>query len=152
MNKFFARAFFLAALTITCNARAYCQTTTCAPNYSCAEFPDDCCSLDEDGCDMNGIPVHWPNACVSFNVQKDGSKKRRIAGRGLEDALDRAFDSWLSTECSNGPVSLAVENRGNAKCGTPEYNIDDGAPTMRTSGCFMTHAPNAKLLTRRSRG
>lgn len=112
---------FLAGTMTSLSAHAYCRTTTCDPNVSCSDRPNDCCKVVAS-CDQNGIPISWPNSCVSFNIQEDGSELREISAEQLSDIVDDAFDKWLEADCEGDAMSLAVENRGFAACGTPEYN------------------------------
>lgn len=116
---------YLIALGVflsTSSVFAFCQTTVCDERVSCAEDPKMCCIRDVNGCDTNTRAISWPTSCVSYNVQEDGSKKRDISARQLANILDEAFDQWLSADCDGGSVSLAVDYRGEAECGAPEYN------------------------------
>ncbi len=109
------------------NAAAYCRTTTCNPNWTCQDYPEDCCILDGFGCDINGAPIAWPTSCVSFNVDEEGSALRNISSDELSSALDEAYDQWLSADCgAGGPISLALENRGKSECAPHEFNEDPG--------------------------
>lgn len=111
------------SLLVSSNAFGYCRTTTCEPSWSCAEYPEDCCIRDENGCDINGKPVIWPSSCVSFAIQKDGSTKRNITADELEALVLEAFSSWTSTACLGGTTpSIRVDNFGRAECGVSEYN------------------------------
>jgi hypothetical protein len=73
-------------------------------------------------CDINGHAVKWPQSCVTYNVQADGSERVGISAEALSDVLDVAFDQWLSVQCLGQPLSLAAENRGLAQCGSPEFS------------------------------
>ncbi len=128
-------------------AHAFCRTTVCDERVSCQEDPEICCIRDVNGCDTNTQPIAWPTSCVSFNVHEDGSDKRDISAKTLANTLDDAFDQWLSADCDGGSVSLAVDYRGYAECGEPEYNQgrkdrnanvwmfrDDGASASMSSG------------------
>lgn len=113
-------ALFAGTLLST-SAHAYCRTTTCDPNVSCNTDPNDCCQV-VNGCDQNGIPISWPNSCVSYNIHEDGSEEENISAEKLSKIVDGAFDEWLGADCEGYSLSLAVENRGFAECGSPEYN------------------------------
>jgi MYXO-CTERM domain-containing protein len=84
-----------------------------------------CCRRDASGCDTNTKAISWPTSCVSYNVHEDGSDKRDISANQLANVLDDAFDRWLSADCSDGSVSLAIDYRGKAECGAPEFNHGD---------------------------
>lgn len=107
-------------------AQAFCQTTTCDPNVSCRIDATQCCMFDDDFCDTNGLPLRWPNSCVSYNVQEDGSPLRDISAGQLGAILDTAYDRWLSADCGDEQLSLAIEARGTAVCATPEFNQGGG--------------------------
>lgn len=102
-------------------AFAFCQTTVCDERVSCADDPRLCC-IREAGCDTNAAAISWPTSCVSYNVHEDGSGKHDISANQLADILDEAFNQWVSADCSEGSVSLAVDYRGKAECGNPEFN------------------------------
>lgn len=128
-------------------ASAFCRTTICDERVSCADDPDLCCVRDDaTGCDTNTKAISWPTSCVSYNVHEDGSKKLDISANQLADVVDDAFDQWLSAECAEGSVSIAIDYRGKAQCGEPEFNQgdrdrnaniwmfqDDGTPTQMSS-------------------
>lgn len=103
-------------------AAAFCQTTVCDDRLSCKQDAKLCCVRDASGCDTNAEPISWPTSCVSYNVHEDGSNKRDISAKQLADVLDDAFDQWISADCSDGSISLAVDYRGKAECGEPEFN------------------------------
>jgi hypothetical protein len=113
------RAPAIFALVATCilvgrPAASFCRTTTCAE-----------CPTDNNGCTVGGIPISWPQTCVSFSVQRDGS---RIADYALAEKLVRsAFASWQSAHCGEGggdtpSISLA-DPFGPALCSEHEYNV-----------------------------
>lgn len=103
-------------------AAAYCRTTTCDPTLPLCSGPDSCC-LDENGCDTAGLPIAWPSACVSYNVQEDGSPLLGISAATMRAALQQAYHQWLDVGCgASAGLSLTVEDRGLAECGAPEFN------------------------------
>lgn len=104
---------------------AYCLTRTCDPNAG------DCDKVN--GCYMAGLPLYWPNSCVSFDVQKDGSKKLGISADTLDAIAQKAFAQWMNADCGNGThPSIKVYDSGQIDCGKPEYNKDQ---------------PNANVIT-----
>ncbi len=109
-------------LSLSHGAQAYCQTTTCDPDIPCHVSPEQCCVYDFKNCDINGRTVHWPQTCVTYSVQADGSERVGIGSDELSGVLDVAFDQWLSVDCAGLGLSLAAENRGLAQCGSPEFN------------------------------
>lgn len=122
-------------LLMSSQAAAYCRTTNCDPAVSCRDNPEDCCIVNSDGCETNGTPIAWPTSCVSYNYHEDGSPKREITGQQLGAALDEAYNNWLSSSCVDGPLSLAVENRGASSCGEREFNDDH--PGDRNANVWM---------------
>jgi hypothetical protein len=106
------------------SAQAFCRTTTCDPDVSCQDDPEECCVFDEHQCDINGKPVSWPTSCVSYNTHEAGSELRGISQEQLSSVLAASFDSWLSVTCSGEPLSLSIEDRGRSDCGAPEFTPD----------------------------
>src|SRR5262252_3018354 len=114
MRRTVLALFLLAALQLVSRSgEAFCRTTTCSD-----------CPVDQNGCTIGGMPVSWPQACVSFSVQKDGS---RIAP--FPEALvlvSSAFKSWQGASCGTGgdkpSISLA-DQFGPVLCDKHEYNV-----------------------------
>lgn len=115
----------LPILAIPVRAHAFCRTTTCRPEVSCEDAPDDCCKMNEQGCDENGAPVYWPTSCVPFQTHSFGSSNRDITGEALQAVVSAAFDTWLSTKCTGGPPSIAIESHGLTSCASPGYAVED---------------------------
>jgi hypothetical protein len=105
-------------------AFGYCRTTTCdrdspPPELHCGA------SHDENGCQANGIPIHWHKSCVSFSVQRDGSKLRGISADALQAVLRKAFDNWEKVECpGGGKPNIHVETFPQVECDEVRYNSD----------------------------
>jgi hypothetical protein len=97
-------------------AFAFCRTTTCTS-----------CPTDIDGCTVGGTPIAWPQTCVSFSVQKDGS---RIADYATIEQLARsAFSSWQGAQCGTGgdaPSITLADQFGATLCTEHEYNVGRG--------------------------
>lgn len=129
-----AAAIAAAMFSFAGQASAYCRTTTCDPAVSCRDNPEDCCILNSNGCETNGVPIAWPTSCVSYNYHEAGSAKRGISGEQLGATLDDAYDAWMSSSCSDGALSLAVENRGSSSCGASEFNE---GPKDRNANVWM---------------
>jgi hypothetical protein len=109
-----------AALTTLGAARpahAYCRTTTVG-------VPADY-DPTEVGCWVQGYPLYWTNACVSYDLQKDASEQMSYDSAAA--AIAQAFSQWTGTACptdGSGPsrVSIDVRDFGPVDCGTVEYN------------------------------
>jgi MYXO-CTERM domain-containing protein len=127
-RSFGALAPFAGIFLLSAPAFGFCRTTICDPNVSCSTDPDLCCIQDADGCDSNTPPISWPTSCVSYVVHSGGSKKQDIEALDLSLVLDQSFQRWLEADCSDGPVALAVEDRGFAMCGQPEFNQGENDP------------------------
>lgn len=119
-------------------AAAYCRTTTCDP------------LLDEDGCapvlgcPTRGEPLFWPDACLTYAVQRLGSPLRGISAEQLDQTMQAAFSAWLGTECPQGGTpSLGVISLGGASCDQVEFN----PPELGRAG-----APNANIVMFRDDG
>jgi hypothetical protein len=111
-----------AVLSTSGQALAFCRTTTCDPYKSCNEDPEQCCVYDDDGCDTNGKAISWMNSCVSYSIHDEPSLDREISVEELSDAVDKAFDNWLSVDCDGSSPSIASENYGPSFCGEPTFN------------------------------
>lgn len=113
-------------------AAAYCRTTTCDPvvdERGCAPV---------GGCPTLGEPLFWPDACVTYAVQRTGSPLRDISAFQLDQAMRAAFSAWLGTDCpQDGTPSIGVISLGGASCDQVEFN----PPELGRAG-----APNANLV------
>jgi hypothetical protein len=67
-------------------------------------------------------------------VHEGGSEELGISAETLSGMLDDAYASWLGSTCEMGTVSLAIDNRGFAECGAPEYNVK---PKDRNANVWM---------------
>ncbi len=86
----------VAALTAS-NASAYCRTTTCDPTK-----PGSNCEVDANKCPTVGIPLYWPNGCVAYSVNKDGSPLRDVSYEAAQKLTDQAMSRWLNADCGDG--------------------------------------------------
>jgi hypothetical protein len=104
------------SLLVTSRAFAFCRTTTCLD-----------CPTDDNGCPTGGVPISWPQSCVSFSVQRDGS---RIADYATAEQLARsAFTAWQGAPCPPGgdaPSILLADQFGPVLCSAHEYNVGRG--------------------------
>jgi hypothetical protein len=111
-----ALASLVLAMLVAAPAFGFCPTTTCSD-----------CPTDSNGCTIGGLPIAWPQSCVSFSVQKDGS---RIADYATVELLARgAFAAWQAAPCGSGgdapSISLA-DQFGPVLCSVHEYNVGRG--------------------------
>jgi hypothetical protein len=112
-------------------AQAYCRTTTCDPTT-------EDCDVDQQGCATRGQYLYWPDACVTYAVQRSGSPLRGISAHATDQALRAAFSAWLGADCDGGgSPSLGVIPLGGASCDRVEFNpAESGRPLT----------PNANLV------
>jgi hypothetical protein len=132
----------LGALVVSfaSDASAFCRTKACdnRPAYDDVwqEMPDPPCTRDAFGCPIDGAPLHWPATCISFNVQRDGSKTDAIDYETANAVINEAFAIWQAADCDGQPPSLVVKDHGAVVCNKAEYNQEQ---------------PNANLFTFRDR-
>ncbi len=118
-----ARATMLGALlALALPARpafAYCRTTTCAvlhPPPSCKRDP-------QTGCWQQGIPIFWPQQCMSYSVTTGGWPRLGLDYAAAAMIIDGAFAHWPTLTCSDGgSPSVAVMSRAGLTCDRVEYN------------------------------
>jgi MYXO-CTERM domain-containing protein len=119
-------------------ARAdYCRTKACDNQAAYDDvwqtMPDPTCERDSVGCLIAGTPLYWPQSCISFSVQHDGSKKQDIAYDQVHDVVVNAFQTWLNADCGGGTTpSFAIADYGPATCSKAEYNKDQGNTNVFT--------------------
>jgi hypothetical protein len=98
-------------------ALAYCRTTTCEPTST------NDCGVDRQGCTTKGEPVFWPDACVTYAVQSNGSPLRGISAYDTDQVMRKAFAAWLGADCpGGGHPSIGVVPLGGASCDQVEFN------------------------------
>jgi hypothetical protein len=110
-------AFFAAVSSYETASFAFCHATTCHD-----------CVAPADGCVTEGLPLYWPNSCVTYAVQQDATRwaSLDVATR----AVDAAFAVWTGSPCAGtgqGP-SIGFVNVGPVACNAQEYN--DGETTI----------------------
>jgi hypothetical protein len=121
-----------ASLGVTGSARAeYCRTKACddqaAYDDVWQEEADPPCARNSIGCLLEGQPLYWPQSCISFSVQRDGSPKQDIAFDTVHDVVRAAFDAWLNADCGDGATpSFVLADFSPADCAMAEYNQDGG--------------------------
>jgi Matrixin len=99
----------IAALLPASPAAAYCRSTTCEK-----------CVPPAVGCVEEGLPLHWPPGCVSWDMQQDASKWASL--EIATNLVDAAFQSWSSVTCDGQPPSITFMNRGPVMCGAVQFN------------------------------
>lgn len=129
-------ALAAAALVLSASggAAAYCRTTTCDPE----------CTNGEMECPQGGLPLFWPDLCVTFGVHEAGSQLRGISYAKAEEATRNAFQTWISADCGKGQhPTIGVVSLGEIVCDQIEYNHDfpgDEDDPPKAAG------PNANLV------
>lgn len=111
--RWVAAALLVATLAAPRTASAYCLASTCRDQ-------DVCDGADGGGC----LPLRWPNGCMGFSVQSDGSFQ--VPAGSTELIAELAFDAWRGVDCGGGPAGIYVWNLGQVSCGRVEYNKDAG--------------------------
>ena len=143
-----AVAIAAAVLALALPARpalAFCRTTTCAVLH-----PPDSCVRDMDtGCWLQGIPLFWPQQCMSYAVNTSGSVLLGLDYPAAAAIIDGAFSHWPTASCSDGgSPSIAFMGRTGLTCDRVEYN-----PTGPNANAILfrdenwTHDPAAIALT-----
>jgi hypothetical protein len=135
-----AAALGALVVSLASDAAAFCRTKACdnKPAYDDVwqESADPPCTRDAFGCPIDGTPLHWPATCISFTVQRDGSKSDGIDYELASSVINEAFAIWQGADCGGLPPSLLVQDRGAVVCNKAEYNQEQ---------------PNANLFTFRDR-
>lgn len=113
------------------DASAYCRTTTCDPGTQD-------CAVGADGCSRRGQYLFWPDACVTYAVQRNGSPLRGISAFDTDQVMQAAFRAWLSADCDGGGhPSIGVIPLGGVSCDQVEFNPPVGGRAI---------APNANIV------
>jgi hypothetical protein len=90
----------LALALLERTAWAYCHKSTCNP-----EKED--CEKDEYDCVSSGRGVAWTQLPIPYRFHAAGSQY--FEDSDLRMTVRRAFDTWESVECEDGPTSLAFK-------------------------------------------
>ena len=78
-------------------------------------------------------PTHWPQTCLSFGVQKDGSTSDGIDYATAHRIIGEAFQTWRDVECpEGGSPSFAIRDYGAIECAEAQYNQDQGNANVFT--------------------
>jgi uncharacterized protein (TIGR03382 family) len=130
-----AVALLAAALLAPAPAAAFIRTTTCVPDNPAHPFA--CLDGEEP------LPIAWPDACVGYEVQQDGTRDFPDAD-ALAAIIDEAFAVWRDVECATFEavrIGLTASRVVGVTDGQPNGNIvlfvDNG----------WRHARNIQALT-----
>lgn len=124
-------------------AAAFCRTTTCA-----VQSPPASCVRDQDGCWAAGIPLIWPEQCLSFSVSGQGSPRLGLDYPTAQDLVQRAFSLWATASCPDGFPTIAFASRGPLMCERREYNPSGpNANAVLFRDSDWAHDPAAIALT-----
>jgi len=111
-------ATFAFAFAISAHSAAYCLTYTC-------DQKKERCPTNEEGCNVGGHKLFWASSVVSWDVQKDGSKRQGISYDQLNEVVSNAFQRWEAADCGDGVhPSISLTDFGAVACAKPEYNKD----------------------------
>jgi hypothetical protein len=111
----------LAALLVAGDAGAYCRTSSCFPDTKNAQSGS-LCTPSQPVSDC-GIPIFWPQSCVEYSVQQDGSPKLGITAAETEQLMATAFNTWMSANCMGGShPDIQVTEGPPVTCNKQEYN------------------------------
>lgn len=134
-------AFGVTLFAYAESAQAYCRTTTCDP-----QDPTVTCEYDANGCLLTGVPLAWPDLCVTFAVEQNASPLRGISFEEASETVNRAFQAWVSADCGEGRhPSIGAVPLGVSYCNKVEYNFPQpDKPVVR--------APNANIVMFRDDG
>lgn len=111
-----AAALAAAVVAGSTEAAAYCRSTTCRPK-------SEDCKRDADDCPAEGEKLAWPTACLSFAVNRNGT--RQLALDDTRKSIAKAFATWSDVECpKGGKASMRFEDRGEVACKKVEFNKD----------------------------
>jgi hypothetical protein len=110
---------------------AFCRTKACddQPAYDDVwqESPDPACVRDDVGCLLEGQPLYWPQSCISFSVQRDGSRSQGIDFEATHAIIVASFDAWINADCGDGATpGVTIADYSPSNCATAEYNQDQG--------------------------
>lgn len=103
---------------------AFCRTTTCDPAQ------EDCSPPPGKHCTETGIPLFWPVACVSYDLQPDSTAGISLAE--FTQVAAASFGSWMQADCGGGE--------------TPSIHVVDRGPIAEASACYNRVAGNVNAI------
>jgi MYXO-CTERM domain-containing protein len=102
-------------------ASAYCRTRTCQLRLN-ADCPQD----EVTGCHTEGEEIYWPDTCMTYAIQRDGSRREAISARELETIVGDGFRAWSDATCAQGGTPpLTALSQGRIACDAVEFNCED---------------------------
>jgi hypothetical protein len=120
-SRCLASSCALSLLAIATDASAFCRTTTCDPKDE-----SQVCVPNSSGCIEEGLPLIWPERCLHFGVQQNGSPRRGITWEDADLVIQQAFRQWISVSCDGQGPSFSVYDvgapYGGIECDQPEFN------------------------------
>lgn len=127
----FAATGALATLGLSARAEAYCRTKACDTEPSYGDIWDEEaqpteCVRNAQGCYEQGAPLFWPSTCLSFAVQRAGSKTSEIDYETADAIIEAAFVKWNTVDCGGAQPSFRFVNKGAVDCRKAEYNQEAG--------------------------
>lgn len=129
-----ASGLALVAELYSYDAAAYCRTTTCDSKIeTCAINP-------VTQCPTTGVPLYWPDTCVTFGVHRAGSPKWQVTYDKANQAAQKAFQTWISADCGGSRrPSIGVVAVGQIECDQVQYNYPE-------PGEDFPPGPNANVI------
>jgi hypothetical protein len=72
--------------------------------------------------------VYWKSGCISYAVQRDGSRAENISAARVAELLDEGFQAWSLARCPEGGTpELSSARQGLIACDQVEFNCMAGA-------------------------
>jgi hypothetical protein len=108
-------------LLAAAEAGAYCRTRTCQLRPSAP------CPRDETtGCYTEGEEIFWPESCMTYAIQRDGSRREGIRAPELETIVGNGFRAWSDASCEQGGTPpLSALSQGRIRCDAVEFNCEE---------------------------
>jgi hypothetical protein len=128
--------------TRSCNHTDPAAADACQHDQACLDRgePDECCVT-------SGVPIAWPESCVTFSAQKDGSRLRGISFDTFDRALESALYKWSHVDCGGGErPTIEIFDRSPVECAEVSYRRP-GANIWMFRDADWPHAPTALALT-----
>jgi hypothetical protein len=129
----------VAALTAD-RASAFCRMTT-------GSKPQ----VGQQACDEDGEFLEWPVACLSYAIDRRGSKWMEFSD--VQTAIDTSFNTWQNETCGGEPVNLVFMPLQSSTCQRAEFRNPDGNvntiafPDPWEDQCGREYSPNAFAVT-----
>lgn len=100
------------------DAHAFCRSMSCElGEEERVNSGGEECPRDAHDCVTEGNPLHWPNPCLSFAVQRDGSAASGIDAEAFQALVTQAFAAWESVECpGGGSPRFHAQYQGQVSC------------------------------------